>query len=129
MSLTTAEIAFLYFKNYLASTYSLALFLKHYGTTEAKGSFPYEKVQCVEDLRHVGLLTKDDFYSSLKNKTILDSDYAAVKSAWEANQMVSLFDLLKCYSLLDVRSFLKAVLEYLKLYRKRGSIFLKCQSV
>ena len=33
--------------------------------------------------------------------------------------MISLFDLLKWYSLLDICSFLEAVLEYLDLYRKR----------
>ena len=82
LSLTTAEIGFLDFKNYLAPNYSLVLFLKHYGTTEAKGSFPYEKVQCVDDLKLVGLPKKDDFFLSLKNKTISDSNYVEVKSAW-----------------------------------------------
>ena len=59
---------------------SLALFLKHNVTSKVKGSFLYEKVQCVGDLNRVGLLEKDDFVLSLKNKAISDGDYAVVKT-------------------------------------------------
>ena len=95
----------------------LALFLKRYEATESKGSFPYEQVQGVSDLLCVGLHEKDDFFSSLTNETISDNGYEAVKYAWLSNQMHTLFDLLKSYSLLDVRPFMEALLGYLKLYQ------------
>ena len=44
LALTTSELAFLDLRNYLAPNYSLALLLQHYGASEAKGSFPYDKV-------------------------------------------------------------------------------------
>ena len=85
MSLSTPEIVFLDFKNYLALNYSLALFLKHYVATEDKCSFPYENVQGIEDLKWLGLPEKQIFSSSLKNKMVSDDGYAADKNAWEVN--------------------------------------------
>ena len=43
LSMSIPEIVFTDLKNYLAPNYSLLLFYKHYGATEAKGSFPYGK--------------------------------------------------------------------------------------
>ena len=71
LSLTTAEITFLEFKNYLAPNYCLAHFLKHYDVTEVKGSCLYETVQCIDDLKQVGLPVEDDFFPSLKIKQSL----------------------------------------------------------
>ena len=73
--MTTPELAFLDLKNYLAPNYSLALFLEHYGVTESKGSFPYEKVKVVTDLLKLGLPSRADFYSSLRGETILSEAY------------------------------------------------------
>ena len=42
--------------------FNLALFLQHYEASEAKGSFPYEKVKCDADLYKSGLPTRDEFY-------------------------------------------------------------------
>ena len=61
-NLATPEIPFLDFKNYLTPNYSLEVFLKHYGATEAKRSFRYEKVQGVDDLKRHYLPEKDDFF-------------------------------------------------------------------
>ena len=74
----------------------------------------------MDDLNRLGLPEKDDFFSLLKNKSISDEEYKAVKSVRHNNQMTTLFDLLKWYSLLDVCPFLEAVLVYLDLYQKRG---------
>ena len=68
LSIVTPELLFLDFKNYLSPNYSLALFLKHYGASKAKGSFPYEEVSGVAELHVVGCRGKLIFYSSFKNK-------------------------------------------------------------
>ena len=100
------ELAFLDLKNYLAPNYSLVLFLEHYGTSESKGSFRYEKVKGVDDLFKPGLPSHDDFFSTLKGH-ISPEAYEIVKQAWIENEMQTLFDLLKWYSLLDVRPFFR----------------------
>ena len=60
------------------------------------------------------------FFLSLKNKSISDDEYDAIKMVWDEKQMHTLFDLLKWYSLLDVWPFLEAVLVYLDLYKQRN---------
>ena len=79
LSLTIPELAFLDLKNYLAPNYSLALFLEHYGASESKGSFPYEKVKGVGDLFKPGLPSRDDFFSTLRDETISAEVYFVVK--------------------------------------------------
>ena len=66
LSLTIPELAFLDLENYLAPNYSLALFLEHYGASESKGSFPYEKVKGVDDLSVPGLPSRDDFFNIVR---------------------------------------------------------------
>ena len=105
MIIYTPELSFLDLRNYLAPSYSLALFLNHYGASEVKGSFPYETVEGVDDLHKPGLPSQADFYSTLRGSTISNEDYDVVKRTWNAHGMYTLFDLLKWYSLLDVRPF------------------------
>ena len=107
-------------RNYLAPNYLLALFLQHYGASEAKGSFPYELVKSVHDLYKPGIPTRADFFSTLRGETISIEAYDAVKCAWNVNGMCRLFDLLKWYSLLDVHPFLEVVLVYLTHYKIRN---------
>ena len=116
----TPELAFLDLKNYLAPNYSLALFLEDYGTTEMKGSFPYEMVKGVTDLFKPGLPSRMNFYPSLQGETISAEAYFVIEQARCSNEMSKLFDLLKCYLLLDVRPFLEAVLVYLGQYKETG---------
>ena len=76
-------------------------------------------VKSVDDLHKPGLPSQADFYSSLRGSSISADDYEVVRHAWTANGMQTLFDLLKWYSLLDVRPFLEAVLVYLNQYKNR----------
>ena len=67
-------------------------------------------MESVDDLNVVGCPAQSDFFSSLKNKSISNDEYDVIKKVWAEKQMNTLFDLLKWYSLLDVRPFLEAVL-------------------
>ena len=97
------------------------MFLTHYGSSETKGSFPYELVKCLGDLDRTDLPSHREFYSNLRGRTISLEAYNVVETAWRENQMRTLFDLLKWYSLLDVRPFLESsVLNYLKPYKARS---------
>ena len=78
-------------------------------------------VKSVDDLHKPGLPSQADFYSSLCGLTISADDYEMARHAWTVNGMQKLLDLLKWYSLLDVRPrFLEAVLVYLNQYKNRG---------
>ena len=102
LALRTPELLFLDVKNYLAPNYSLSLFLSHYGASETKGSFPYKLVKGVADLDKTGLPSLQDFYSTLRGCTISLEEYRVVELAWREHHMLTLFDLLRWYSLLDV---------------------------
>ena len=65
------------------------------------------------------------FYSTLKNKGITDDEYETVQTAWQEKQMSTLFDLLKWYSMLDVRPFLEAWLNDLEPYKQHKLDFFK----
>ena len=118
--MATPEIDFLDLKNYLEPNYLLALFLEHYGMTKSKGRLPYEMVKFVSDLSKPGLPSCADFYSTLRGENILAEAYNVVEPVWRSNEMHTLFDLLRWYSLLDVQPFLEAVLVYLIQYKERG---------
>ena len=68
------------------------------------------------NLDRTGLQSQQDFYSNLRGCSISCEEYKVVENAWRDNQMCTLFDLLRWYSLLDVRPFLEAVLIYLTQY-------------
>ena len=76
-------------------------------------------MESVADLNVVGCPAQSDFFS-LKKKSIFNDKYDVIKKVWAEKQMNTLFDLLKWYSLLDVRPFLEAVLIYLDLYKRRN---------
>ena len=123
------QLAFLDLKIYFAPNYLLALFLEHYGTSESKGSFDYEKVKGVGNLSIPGIPSHNDFFSTLRGKTVSPETYKVVKHAWIVNEMQTLFDLLKWYSLLDVQPFLEAVFVYLSQYKERGLDLFKTATV
>ena len=56
--------------------------------SEGKGVIPYERLKSYEDLdaeSEGGFFAKTEFFSSLKNKIILDADYENVKKFWQIN--------------------------------------------
>ena len=56
----------------------------------------------------------------MRGETISPEAYEVVKQAWCSSEMCTLFNMLKWYSLLDVRPFLEAVRVYLIQYKERG---------
>ena len=96
------------------------MFLQHYGASETKGSFPYETVKGVADLKTLGCSKQSNFFSSLKKQHILTTEYAVVQKVWIEKKMETWYDLLECYSLLDVRPILQAKSNYLVPYKERN---------
>ena len=84
--------------------------------------------KCVSDLYKPGLPSSAEFYSTLRGEIISIEAYDVVAQAWHLNGMHTLFDLLKWYSLLDVRPFLQAVLVYLEQYKDRSLNLFKTAS-
>jgi hypothetical protein len=57
-----------------------------------KGYYPYEWVDNVEKLNHIGLPPKEEFYSSLKQETLKDTEYDHAKNV---------YDVLRCKTFKD----------------------------
>ena len=72
--------------------------------SERKGVIPYERLKSYEDLdaeSEGGFFAKTEFFSSLKNKIILDADYENVKKFWQILRLKKLSELNNIYNFQD----------------------------
>ena len=70
MFLTTSKFKFLDVKNYIGPGLSYDAWCKSMGCRLQKLMFPYEWLDSYEKLSHVGPVSYEDFYSSLKSSNI-----------------------------------------------------------
>ena len=57
-----------------------------------------------------------DFYSELKNKHLIESEYAIVENAWHTEYMTKINNLLIWYINLDITPFQTATAKYIEFY-------------
>ena len=69
--------------------------------TKGKGTLPYQKITKLNSLPGEEFFNKDDFYSTLREKTIDDQDYEDVKNFFKLLGLRTLGDLNKYYNLQD----------------------------
>ena len=72
MLLTTSRFKYLDVKNYIGHGLSYDAWWKSVGCRPQKLMFPYEWLDSYEKLSHVGLVSYEDFYSSLKSTIARD---------------------------------------------------------
>lgn len=126
--IATPKFRFLDMNQYLAAGTSYSKFLKAYGVEEEKGFFPYEWFDSTDKLDDTKLPPMgDDWFSSLKQKSVLDDgkqspleNYKFLESIWKYHDMKTFRDFLQWYNNLDVKPFVKGVLNYCKMYWEKN---------
>jgi len=82
-----------------------------------KSVFPYEYIDNYERLNDdINILTRNLFFSTLKNKRITDEEWEEFTNNKTKYQWETVMDLLKYYNNLDVKPFLEAVLNHRKFF-------------
>ena len=119
MCLSTDQLKFLDMTNYIAPGFSYDKYLKAYGYEVTKGHFPYEYMDRLERLDDTALLSKEAFFSRLKNEGISDEDYVSCQEAWRDNAMTTLRDFLVWYNNRDVVPLLQAIDRQFAFYQQR----------
>ena len=113
----TTQFTFLDQMNYCAPGTSLDKFVRAYDIKENKGFFPYEWFDSYDKLDYkVEDLTRNDFYSSLKNKTINQKEFDNLIKDCKQKNIIYIRDLLEWYNNLDVRPMLEACLKNKEFY-------------
>jgi G:T-mismatch repair DNA endonuclease (very short patch repair protein) len=111
--------------NFIAPGFSYAKYLKAFKCTLEKGFFPYEWLDSLEKLTERSLPSKDSFYSSLKDASISDEEYALCQEVWKREDMKTMRDFLVWYNNLDVLPFVEAVEKQKEVYRTKHIDMLK----
>ena len=75
MFLTTSKIKFLDVNNYIGPGLSYAAWYKSMGCKLQKLMFPCEWLDSYKKLSHVGPVSHEDFYSSLKSSNVTRGEY------------------------------------------------------
>ena len=109
MFLTTDEFKFIDIINFLGPGMSYDKWCKSLGCKLEKLVFPYEWLTRYEKLNHVGPVKRQDFYSSLKRKTISRREYQHFRREFYKRGCVTMKDWLKEYNVADVEPFIEAV--------------------
>ena len=107
MFLTTSEFKFLNVKNYVGPDLSLDVWFKSMGCSLQKLMFPYEWLDSHKKLNHVGPVSYEGFYSSLK-PTILRDEYERFLKLFKANGCTTMGDWLRVNNVADVVPFIEA---------------------
>ena len=107
MFLTTSKFKFLDAKNYVGPGLSLDAWFKSMGCRLQKLMFPYEWLDSYKKLSHVGPVSYEDFYSSLK-PTITRDEYEQFFKLFKANDCTTMGDWLWVYNVADVVLFIEA---------------------
>ena len=121
----THSLRFLDVCNFIAPGFSYRMYLAAFDCAEEKGFFPYEWMDDISKLEHNALPPREAFYSSLKEETLSQSDYALCQRAWHDNNMSSMRDFLIWYNNLDVKPMLEAVAKQCAIYEAKGIDMLK----
>ena len=116
MFLTTPHFKFLDVMNYLAPGLSFDGWCRANNCAVQKQVFPYDWLDSYDKLAHVGPVSREDFYSKLKNKTISEEEYKNFLSEFQKRGCVTMGDWLREYNLSDVEPFVEALIKTLKQY-------------
>ena len=110
MFLTTTKFNFLDVKNYIGPGLSYDAWCKTMGCRLQKLMFPYEWLDSYEKLSHVGPVSYEDFYSSLKS-TITRDEYEQFLKLFKESDCTTMGDWLRVYNVADVVPFLEAFMK------------------
>jgi len=121
-ALKSDNFLFLDICQYLPPGYNLDSYIQAFNKGGLKKSiFPYEFLDSYEKLEYdINILTKEHFYSSLKNKDITDEEFKEFLTNKEKYSWKTIRDLLKFYNNLDVQPFLDAVVNHRKFFYELG---------
>ena len=108
------DLMFLDICQYLPPGYNLDKYIKAFNPKGLKKSiFPYEFLDDYEKLNYdINLLTRNDFFSKLKNKGISDEEWQEFEENKIKYGWTEIRDLLKYYNNLDVQPFLEAATKF-----------------
>ena len=107
MFLNTSKFKFLDVKNYIDPGLSYDAWCKSVGCRLQKLMFPYEWLDSYKKLSHVGPVSYEDFYSSLKS-TITRDEYERLLKLFKENDCTTMGDWLRVYNVADVAPFIEA---------------------
>ena len=136
VAIQNSKFRFLDCMSYLTAGCSYSRFLRTFGVEEKKQIFCYEYLDSYDKLYETSLPSYDNFYSTLKNENVLESDYNqwvregkkgnAPKTGeenyrdliqiWRDNEMVNLKDLLCFYNAADCYPFVLAVSKMFEMF-------------
>ena len=94
MFLTTSKFKFLDIKNYIGRGLRYDAWCRSMGCRLQKLMFPYEYLDSCKKLSHVGPVSYEDFYSSLK-PTITRDEYEQFLKLFKANDCTTMGDWLR----------------------------------
>ena len=107
MFLTTSKFKFLGVKNYIIPGLSYDAWCKSMGCRLQKLMFPHKWLNSFKKLSHVGPVTYENFYSSLK-PTITRDEYEQFLKLFKENDCATMGDWLRVYDVADVVPFTEA---------------------
>ena len=106
MFLTTSKFKFLDVKNFIGPDLSYNAWCKSMGCRLQKLMLPYDWLDSYEKLSHVGLVSYEDFYSSLK-PTITRDEHEQFLRLFKANDRTTMGDWLRIYNVAEVVPFIE----------------------
>ena len=106
MFLTTSKFKFLDVKNFIGPDLSYNAWCKSMGCRLQKLMLPYDWLDSYEKLSHVGLVSHEDFYSSLK-PTITRDEHEQFLRLFKANDRTTMGDWLRIYNVAEVVPFIE----------------------
>ena len=89
MFLTTSKFKFLDVKNYTGAALSYDAWCRSMGCRLQKLMFPYEWLDGYKTLSHVGLVSYEDFYSSIKS-TVTRDEYKQFLKLFKENDCTTM---------------------------------------
>ena len=105
--LTTSKFKFLDVKNYIGPGLIYDAWCKPMVCRLQKLMFSYEWLDSYKKLSHVGSVSCEDFYSSLKS-TIARDEYEQFFKMFKKNDCITMGDWLRAYNVADVVPFIEA---------------------
>ena len=108
--LTTSKLKFLEVKNYIGPGLSYDAWCKSMSCRLRKLIFPCEWLDSYKKLSHVGPVSYEDFYSSLKS-TITKDEFEQLLKLFKENDCTTMGDWLQEYNVADVVPFVEAFRE------------------
>ena len=107
MFLTISKFKFLGLRNYIGPGLSYDAWCKSMGCRLQKLMSPYEWLDGYEKSSHVGPVSFEDFYSSLK-PTITRDEYEQVLKLLKENDCTTMGDWLRVHNVADILPFIEA---------------------